>query len=133
MGTIHFVRVLHEKTGGRCYIKDRLQYGRTYGQLITLFRDASPYKLNVSTLPVADWQTSKGVILGKMGDRLIKRDSRGVSNLAVFYLPGGGKTTSRIIPTALRFGGSVLVIDIKGGYTACYQESSSDNQSICTR
>lgn len=112
---LYFLSVHYENgTGGRNYLKDRFRYERSYGQLLRYFRDADPYKLDVSTLPVEDWHHVDGVILGKIGDRLIMRESRGVGNLAVFSLPGGGKTTAQIIPTALRFGGSVLAIDIKG-------------------
>lgn len=107
---VHYENV----TGGRNYLKDHFRYDRSYGQLLRYFRDADPYRLDVSMLPVENWYTAEGVILGKIRDRLIKRPSRGVGNLAVFSLPGGGKTTSQIIPTALRFRGSVLAIDIKG-------------------
>ena len=112
---LYLLSVHYEKeTSGRDYLKDRVRYGRSYVQLLQYFRDADPYRLDISTLPVKDWRDAHGVILGKIGDRLIMRKSRGVGNLAVFSLPGGGKTTSQIIPTALRFGGSVLAIDIKG-------------------
>lgn len=69
-------------------------------------------------LPVLSWKNAHGVILGKKGKRLVYRPtSEGHydgANFALFALPGGGKTTSQIIPSAMQFGGSVLAIDIKG-------------------
>ena len=109
-----FSRYYAEKTGGRNCFKDNLKYERSIFDLLHFFSDANPYYLDPSTLPVEDWRTAEGIILGKIGNRLIKRPSNGVGNLMVFSLPGGGKTTSQIIPSALRFSGSVLAIDIKG-------------------
>lgn len=99
---------------GRNYNVDHHLYKRSFKQLVTFFQDSDPYKINEAALPNEDWKTAEGIILGKSGSHLIKRESSGVGNLALFSLPGGGKTTSQIIPSALRFDGSVLAIDIKG-------------------
>lgn len=101
-------------TGRKSYSKDHGRYKRSYYELIEYFQDANPYKLDIKKLPIESWKTTEGVILGKVGMRLIKRDSAGEGNFALFGGPGTHKTTSQIIPTALRFSGSVLAIDIKG-------------------
>lgn len=104
----------YHKATKRSYYKDRLAYRRPYGAMKRFYETADPYRLDVDTLPVERWRDAEGVILGKSGGKLIKRPSSGVGNLAVFSLPGGGKTTSQIIPSAMRFEGSVLAVDIKG-------------------
>lgn len=101
-------------TGGRRYGRDYQRYRRGYFELLEYFREADPYQINENELPRETWEQTEGVILGKKGKYLIKRDSASVGNLATFGLPGCGKTTGQIIPTALRFDGSVLAIDIKG-------------------
>lgn len=107
-------KVYADKTDGRIYFLDHRRYKRTYTELVEYFKDADPYKMDEEQLPEEDWTKADGIILGKKGKKLIKRSSFGVGNLAVFSLPGGGKTTSQIIPSAMRFSGSVLAIDIKG-------------------
>ena len=103
----------HDKTG-RIYGPDHAKFGMTYGELVEYYRDADNKKLPEGELPVEEWKKAEGVILGKVGKKLVKRTSDGVGNLALFSLPGGGKTTSQIIPSAMRFNGSVLCVDIKG-------------------
>ena len=90
-------------TGRKSYSKDHGRYKRSYYELIEYFQDANPYKLDIKKLPIESWKTTEGVILGKVGMRLIKRDSAGEGNFALFGGPGTHKTTSQIIPTALRF------------------------------
>ena len=102
------------KTGRKHYFLDKHRYERSFWELVHYFKDADPYKMDVNSLPVGKWKNTEGIILGKTQNRLITRPSQGVGNLAVFALPGGGKTTSQIIPSALQFDGSVLAIDIKG-------------------
>ncbi len=105
---------LYRKSTKRSLYKDRLEYKRSFTALKQFYETADPYHLNEGELPAERWRDAEGVILGKVGGRLIKRPSFGVGNLAVFSLPGGGKTTSQIIPSAMRFNGSVLAVDIKG-------------------
>ena len=76
--------------------------------------EADPYQIKEETLPVIHWRNAEGVIIGRVGNRLIYRPSGQKGNLILFGLPGDGKTFGSIIPTALQFGGSVLAIDIKG-------------------
>jgi len=102
-----------DKTG-RSFGSDRAKYGLSWFELMDFFEDADPYKIDPETLPEEDWQQAEGIILGKVGSRLVKRTSKGVGNLASFGLPGSGKTKSQITPTAARFAGSCLVFDIKG-------------------
>lgn len=102
-----------DKTG-RSFGSDHRRYGWTWGELVEYFKDADNKRILKDELPDGNWKTSEGIILGHVGGKLVKRDSDGVGNLALFSLPGGGKTTSQIIPTAMRFKGSVLCIDIKG-------------------
>lgn len=107
-----------DHTGGRSLWRDRRDYNRTSWELLRYYKDANPYRMNEKTLPIENWKNAEGVILGKKGNRLIKRSSSESggdgANFLLFALPGDGKTTSQIIPSALRFGGSVLAIDIKG-------------------
>lgn len=103
----------HDKTG-RFYGTDHGKYSMSYGELVDYFKDADNKRIPKEELPVEDWKEADGIILGHIGKRLVKRISDGVGNLALFSLPGGGKTTSQIIPSAMRFNGSVLCIDIKG-------------------
>ena len=99
----------------RGYQQDRKRYsGFSSDELEEHFANADPYQMDVSELPVKDWHDAKGVILGKVGNHLIRRGSAEAGNLAVFGLPGTGKTLAQLVPTALRFGGSTVVIDIKG-------------------
>lgn len=103
-----------DKTHGRKYGPDHAKYKRFWAELIEYFKDADPYKIEPETLPKEVWEQAEGIILGKVGPRLVKRPSAGVGNLASFGLPGSGKTKSQIAPTAARFAGSCLVFDIKG-------------------
>ena len=104
----------YRRRTGRNFLEDRLTYNKTYHELVRFYEDADPYQLDTSTLPQKNWKDADGIILGKVGDRLIYRPTDGEGNLAVFALPGGGKTTAQLVPSALRFGGSVLAVDIKG-------------------
>lgn len=110
----------------RNYQRDHSQFRKTYSALVKFFSTNDPYKLDPSDLPVADWHTSDGVILGKYKDRngvyhLIKRDSDANGNLVAFGLPGSGKSTTQAATTAARFnsdlptgGCGVFAISIKG-------------------
>ena len=107
-----------DKTGGRNFFKDRNCYDRSYWELMRYYKDADPYRLQEKDLPIENWKHSEGIIFGKVGNRIIKRSAfekggDGV-NIALFGLPGTGKTAAGLIPTALVYGGSILAIDIKG-------------------
>lgn len=127
-GAVISFLLLREKTyylqTGRHYALDHWQYQRSWSELLQYYKGADPYAMSEDDLPEVNWKDTDGVILGKTEDgKLIKRESNGVGNLACFALPGAGKTTSQIITTALRFGGSVLAIDIKGDiYNATHHE-----------
>ena len=98
----------------REYRQDSKRYsGLSAEELEEHFANADPYRMDPAELPKQDWRDTEGVILGKVGDRLVKRDSSAAGNLAVFGLPGTGKTLAQLVPTALRFKGSTVVIDIK--------------------
>lgn len=115
-------------TGGRSYSKDAAKYKRSYGDLIDYFKDADPYRIPPEDLPTLSWETAEGVILGKLGSKLIHVPSgKDGKNYMIFGLPASGKTAGPIICTCLRFGlhhpaskdnhqtdGSVFCIDIKG-------------------
>lgn len=111
---IYILNKEYKQKTERCYSTDHTLYKRSFMELIKFFQNADPYQIQINTLPKEKWTDAEGIILGKIGDHLIKRPSEGVGNLALFSLPGGGKTTSQIIPSAMRFSGSVLAIDIKG-------------------
>ena len=107
--------IYRQKTHRESYSKDRKRYsGFNTDELEEHFENADPYRMDARTLPRVHWRDAEGVILGKVGDRLIGRGSSEAGNLAVFGLPGTGKTLSQLVPTALRFSGSTVVIDIKG-------------------
>ena len=109
-----------EQTGGRSYLSDRTRYHLGYMELLSFWEKSNQYKIDESILPSLDWRKADGIILGHIDSRLIYRPTEAPGNLACFGLPGSGKTTSQIIPTALRFGGTngkkgvVFAIDIKG-------------------
>lgn len=102
------------KLTGRCFGYDSRQYKRDYFSLVDYFKDANPYKMDEESLPLENWRQAEGVILGHLGPRLVKRKSSGEGNFMTIGRPGSHKTTSQIVPTALRFKGSCLVLDIKG-------------------
>ena len=111
---IYLREVRYRDKTGRSFGSDHRKYGYSWHELVEYFKDADDKRIRKEELPDGNWKTSEGIILGHVGGKLVKRDSDGVGNLALFSLPGGGKTTSQIIPTAMRFKGSVLCIDIKG-------------------
>lgn len=111
---IYLREVRYRDKTGRRFGSDHRRYGYSWHELVEYFKDADDKRIRKEELPDGNWKTSEGIILGHVGGKLVKRDSDGVGNLALFSLPGGGKTTSQIIPTAMRFKGSVLCIDIKG-------------------
>jgi len=108
--------VIYFDRTGRNYSVDHGKYRRDFGSLVDYFTDADPHQLNLEDLPEASWRDPSidGIILGHYGDTLIHRPTKTPGNVGLFGLPGSGKTTCQVIPTALRFGGSCLVIDIKG-------------------
>lgn len=95
-------------------IWDALRYNKSLIQIVDFRRTADNYQLDITAYPVQSWRDTDGIILGQVDGRCIHRPTAAEGNLALFALPGAGKTTAQIIPTALRFGGSVLAIDIKG-------------------
>ena len=114
-----------DKTG-RNYFSDRRDHNIGFFELLRFYNNSDPYKMDVSKLPFKDWRGVNGIILGKVGNRLIYRDTEknrgeGVNALCI-GLPGSGKTSSIVIPTCLRFGGSVFAIDIKGDILAATKE-----------
>ena len=93
---------------------DRKKYQRKYKELRDFYQDADPYVLDIEKYPQKAWYQSKGVIFGKVKDRLICRKASDPGSILVAGLPGDGKTTAIVIPTAAVFGGSCFVVDIKG-------------------
>ena len=93
------------KLTGRNFGYDSGQYKRGYFSLVDYFKDANPYKMDEESLPLENWRQTEGVILGHLGPRLVKRKSSGEGNFLTIGRPGSHKTTSQIVPTALRFKG----------------------------
>ena len=107
-------KLYHDKTG-RNFSVDNSKYKMGYYELVEYFQDADNKRIQKEKeLPIENWKEAHGVILGHTGKYLVKRESSAPGNIALFSLPGGGKITSQIIPSAMRFSGSVLCIDIKG-------------------
>ena len=110
----------------RNYVKDKAETNKTYSWLVNFYTTNDPYKIDVNTLPVADWHNAEGIILGKAKDNdnkyhLLKRPSKANGNLLCFGLPGSGKSTTQAATTAARFnadivdgGCGVFAISIKG-------------------
>ena len=107
-------RLYRDRTG-RNFSTDSSKYKMGYFELVEYFQDADNKRIQKEReLSIENWKEAHGVILGHVGKYLVKRESSAPGNFALFSLPGGGKTTSQIIPSAMRFAGSVLCIDIKG-------------------
>ena len=113
----HLREVRYRDLTGRSYFSDHGKYHMAYWELVDELKDADKHKLDKRTLPVEDWHEAEGIILGKIGDRLVKRVSNGVGNLALFGRPGDGKTTCQIVTSALRFKGSIFGFDAKSDIT----------------
>ncbi len=110
----------YKRITGRNLRKDQRKYGCTFSELKDFFRDADPHKLETDAFKKISWHDAQGIILGKAGKRLIQIKSDSECNILVFGPPGSGKTSGIAIPTALRFDGSVLAVDIKGDiYNFC--------------
>lgn len=110
-------------TDGRNYRKDHARYKRSFQELSDYFKDADPHKMDLSKFEEKDWHSDYGIMLGVTDEKkLIKLDSIKEANIAVFGSPGSHKTTGIAIPSALRFEGSVLAVDIKGDiYNFCHK------------
>lgn len=113
----------HDKTGGRSYEYDHSQYRRSYAELVDYFKDADKYQLKAEDLPVEDWHSARGLIIGQTTSeensdehRLLKisQDTGNGTNLLNLGLPGSGKSMAQIIPSGERAKGSVLCWDLKG-------------------
>ena len=111
---LYLSSVTYKDATGRSLRSDRAEFDKTRGYLLNFYKKADPLHLDSNTLPVENWKNAEGVILGKVNRHLVKRKSAGEGNFLLFGRPGDGKTTCQIIPTAQRFDGSVLAIDIKG-------------------
>lgn len=101
-------------TKGRSYYCDHSTYKRGYFSLVNYFKNAEPHKMDLSEFPEKNWKETTGIIFGKDKKRLVYIPSNCESNVAAFGPPGTGKTTALAIINAMRFGGSVIAIDIKG-------------------
>lgn len=99
-------------------LSDSLKYSKNPFEMAKFHEASDPYKLDLSQYPIQDWTDAEGIILGSAKDHCIYRPSNADGNIALFALPGAGKTTAQIIPTAFKFAGSVLAIDIKGDILA---------------
>ena len=102
------------ETGGRNFEDDRKKYHRTAEEMSEFFLTSDLHELNVETFPVRSWKNTEGIILGDANGHLISLPSNTEANLFAAGTPGSGKTTGLVIPSCLRFGGSVLAVDIKG-------------------
>ena len=113
--SIYIKSKIYQINTGRSYPRDFFATRMKWRELLNFYIDADPYRIDERTLPFANWRDSEGIIFGKTKTgRIVKRDTNDKGNVACFALPGGGKTSSQIIPTAICFGGSVFAIDIKG-------------------
>ena len=107
-------------TGGRNYIEDRRKYNMSFDELIDFFGNAEQHSLSAADFESGSWKEKDGIMLGDADTRLVCIPSDAEANIFVAGTPGSGKTSGIVIPTCLRYGGSVLAVDIKGDiYNAC--------------
>lgn len=107
-------------TGGRNYIEDRRKYNMSFDELIDFFSNAEQHSLSNCDFPVGFWKEEEGIMLGDAEGHLVHIPSVSEANIFAVGTPGSGKTSGIVIPTCLRYGGSVLAVDIKGDiYNAC--------------
>ena len=104
-------------TGRKSLIADQRRYGRSQLDLMDHFAPDSR-KLDISSMPLRPWTMCDGLIFGQLGGRTICRPSSADGNCLLFAAPGVGKTMGQVIPSALRFSGSVFAIDLKGDISA---------------
>ena len=115
--TVIFSTIYHDETGGRNLILDQWTYHLTPLELLRRFRGSDPYRMKEHDLPRLDWRMADGIIFGYGNNGLIYHPTNsdrgeGKNALAV-GTPGSGKTSSVICCSALRWGGSVMAVDIK--------------------
>ena len=109
-------------TGGRSFTDDRRKYHRSFDELIEFFNDSEHHMLDNAVFPEGSWKTNEGIIFGDSDGHLVYLPSTAEANIFAVGTPGSGKTTGIVIPTCLRYGGSVLAVDIKGDiYNACHK------------
>ena len=107
-------------TGGRNYIEDRRKYNMSFDELIDFFGNAEQHSLSAADFESGSWKEKDGIMLGNADTRLVCIPSDAEANIFVAGTPGSGKTSGIVIPTCLRYSGSVLAVDIKGDiYNAC--------------
>lgn len=111
------MEIYKKHTDGRNLIADQRMYGRDQIDLMDHFK-RDPRKLDVTTMPARPWTLCDGLIFGKKDGRTICRPSSADGNALLFAAPGVGKTMGQVIPSALRFRGSVFAIDVKGDISA---------------
>ena len=127
--TVIFSVYYSDQSGGRNLLLDQWTYHLTPLELLRRFRGADPYRMKAHDLPRLDWRVADGIILGYGVNGLIYHPTNadrgeGKNALAV-GTPGSGKTSSVICCSALRWGGSVMAVDIKGDiYNATHNHRS---------
>lgn len=122
-------KIYNYKTG-RSYSKDCTKYKRGYFSLLEYFENAEPHKLDTLEFPDQTWQESVGIIFGRINKQLISIPSDSECNIACFGPPGSGKTSGIAIINAMKFGGSVLAVDIKGDLYN-YVSTNSNRKILC--
>ena len=117
-------------TGGRNYKEDRRKYHMSFNELLDFFGHAEQHSMSKSDFPVGFWKEEEGIMLGDFDGHLVHIPSEAEANIFAAGTPGSGKTSGIVIPTCLRYGGSVLTVDIKGDiYNAC--ESTRNIRRFC--
>ena len=112
----HLKRVKYkQETHGRSYTKDKQKYGKSLTDLDRqeFYKKADDNRIFVNPKSSGDWTKYHGVILGNINGHIFQRKACDVGNIITVGKPGCGKTTN-LICTAVNFGGSVFILDIKG-------------------
>lgn len=110
-------------TDGRRYLKDARFSGKGFIELVKFYKKADAHKMRILDLPKMKWTEASGAIISHVGKRLLYKPTDGDGqNIAVFGIPGVGKTESIAKTSALRWGmtldnkqtAAVYCIDYKG-------------------
>ena len=82
--------------------------------LLEIFIPGYKKQIQLDELPVMSWKQSRGIVLGKVGKRLITYEP--FKDGYIFYIwgsPGSGKSSAIVAPTVIVWHGSLFVLDLK--------------------
>lgn len=96
-----------DKHAKRVFKRSKEEYHQTFGK--ARFADEEEvFKMGL---------TGSGIVFGKLGKKLVTKPPKVEGHTLIVGGPGSGKTRGVVIPTLLKWEGSVLAIDVKGELT----------------